>query len=235
MVGMGLYAIVLGALAGYFRGTSGFLPGIQGMAAGFLVGTVGGRRLAAGGTTPGLPARLALAAAGTALFWGGHVLGLGATLPVPAPLTWLAELATGGAEESAMGWSPHTAGGHLFKLGGLGWMFFTLLDLGFQFFCTWVGLGIGLGSDRPPRAPRQAAADSAEAATGGAPRHRVWPHDPPGIAWLVAVPLVLFALWYAAFADDIAATAAARAARGARAVASRAGGTALPGAPAGGR
>lgn len=147
---MAAIAIAVGVLTGYLRTTTGFIVGIQGMAAGGLVGYLTGRL---GRGDPQIDwtcgRRLRMLVWIMVLFAGFHLGTLSAVHSSGAggPLSWLGDVVAGYEGEPFFG-ARRYAGAIVGRVDEVWWVVFQLMDLGLFAFLTMVAQGIGFFPDK---------------------------------------------------------------------------------------
>jgi hypothetical protein len=131
--------VLLAVLSGYLRMITMWSVGISGMVFGMAVGALAGylqQRHGArrGGFTQLLFTVLVL----TGTFFLAQWLGMACALPDGSIGTWVGKVLDGQIHETVHGYSRYSFTDHIIRPGPGGWIFFTLLDLGLQFFLTLV-------------------------------------------------------------------------------------------------
>lgn len=154
-----LFSVVVGGLTAFFRAITGFIPGMQGMLYGFLLGWPAGRWLRGDALLLQQPGQR---------FWLWlnmlccYMAALGVTLgalyapPLTTPLQWLGAVMDGRAGEPFLGASLYNPQSGVLR--GWGWTLLNLLDVVFLFVFGLIALGVGIDKKTRGRAAGTASA-----------------------------------------------------------------------------
>ncbi|EIC23165.1 hypothetical protein [Thiorhodovibrio frisius] len=150
-----LLALALGLLSGYGRLLVWFfLPGIQGMIFGGVLGSTLGSLLARRRLDElSFSRRLSLVAGLLLAFYGGQMLIPAFVLEGWDPFFLIGSILEGSFREVMTGGSVHSFTMQQGPLTPPWWIFFQLLDALFFFLSALIGLGVGLGRSKTPRSP----------------------------------------------------------------------------------
>jgi hypothetical protein len=161
-----LPAVILTALAGFIAGVArafiGFVPGIQGMILGGVLGAIIGRL---GRNDPErywrFGIRIGMALVFPLICFLPHLVGLAIPHALAGDPTWLIDVLTGYAKEPFAGLAGLPGNRHVVSGGleDLGWILFNLVDLGLFAFLFLAGLTLGYF----PSEKKTADADEGEA------------------------------------------------------------------------